>query len=65
MVDITLMRALLDALPRNARLVMVGDADQLPSVGPGTVFSDLISSGVIGVGGLNEIFRTGKGQPHS
>ncbi|MBQ7895764.1 MAG: AAA family ATPase, partial [Oscillospiraceae bacterium] len=42
MVDISLMNALLCAMPANARLVMVGDADQLPSVGPGNVFSAVI-----------------------
>lgn len=57
MVDITLMRALLDALRPNCRLVMVGDADQLPSVGPGRVFEDVITSGVIPSVRLTEIFR--------
>lgn len=44
MVDITLMRALLAALPEDCRLILVGDADQLPSVGPGRVFSDILRS---------------------
>ena len=57
MVDITLMKALLEAMRPNCRLVMVGDADQLPSVGPGKVFEDVISSGVIPAVRLTEIFR--------
>ncbi len=57
MVDITLMKALLAAMPYGCRLVMVGDADQLPSVGPGTVFSDIIASGAVVVVRLTEIFR--------
>lgn len=61
MVDITLMAALLQALPDDARLVMVGDADQLPSVGPGNVFSAVIRSGVVPTVKLTEIFRQGDG----
>ncbi len=57
MVDVPLMSRLLDALPRNARLILVGDADQLPSVGPGLVLGDIIRSGVIPVVQLREIFR--------
>ncbi|MDR0951912.1 MAG: ATP-dependent RecD-like DNA helicase [Oscillospiraceae bacterium] len=57
MVDITLFRALLRALPEDCRLVLVGDADQLPSVGPGSVFNDLIRSGVVETVRLTEIFR--------
>jgi len=57
MIDITLAAALLEALPAEARLVMVGDADQLPSVGPGALLRDLISSGAVPVVRLNEIFR--------
>ena len=57
MVDIKLMAALLDALPPTARLVMVGDADQLPSVGPGNVFGDVIRSGAAPVIALTDIFR--------
>ncbi len=57
MMDISLMASLLDALPEGARLVLVGDADQLPSVGPGNVFSDLIRSGAAPVVALTEIFR--------
>ncbi len=57
MVDILLMRALLAAMPRYCRLVLVGDADQLPSVGPGNVFSDIIRSGVVATVVLDEVFR--------
>ena len=57
MVDIQLMDALLEAMPTEARLVMVGDADQLPSVGPGNVFSAVIRSGVVPLVRLTEIFR--------
>ena len=61
MVDICLMDALLKALPPDARLVMVGDADQLPPVGPGNVFSALIRSQVIPTVRLTEIFRQNEG----
>ena len=57
MVDLPLMRSLLSALRPETRLVMVGDPDQLPSVGPGNVFSDLIRSGAICTVSLTEIFR--------
>lgn len=57
MVDLSLMRALLAALRPGCRLIMVGDADQLPSVGAGNVFSDLIRSGQIAAVKLTEIFR--------
>lgn len=57
MVDIELMRALLAALPRECRLVLVGDADQLPSVGPGNVFLDILRSNVVPTVRLTEIFR--------
>ena len=57
MVDIQLMQALLRALPEKCRLILVGDPDQLPSVGPGNLFSDLIRSGRIAVVRLTEIFR--------
>lgn len=57
MVDIFLMRALLRAVRPGARLVLVGDADQLPSVGAGNVLKDMISSGVVPVAQLTEIFR--------
>lgn len=61
MVDITLIDALLRAMPDDARLVMVGDADQLPSVGPGNVFSAVIRSGVVPTVKLTEIFRQNGG----
>ncbi len=57
MVDILLMRSLLSALRPGCRLVLTGDADQLPSVGPGNVFSDIIRSGAAPVIRLTEIFR--------
>jgi exodeoxyribonuclease V alpha subunit len=57
MIDLGLMRALLAALPAKARLVVVGDADQLPSVGPGAVLRDFIESGVVPCVRLSEIFR--------
>ena len=57
MVDLPLMNHLLRALPSNAALVLVGDVDQLASVGPGTVLRDLIESGAIPVVRLTEIFR--------
>ena len=56
-VDITLFRALLAALRGECRLLLVGDPDQLPSVGPGNVLSDLLRSGRIPVVRLTEIFR--------
>lgn len=57
MVDILLMQSLLRALPKHCRLILVGDPDQLPSVGPGNLFSDLIRSGVVPTIRLTEIFR--------
>lgn len=57
MVDIFLFDSLLDALPMSARLIMVGDKDQLPPVGAGNVLSDLIKSGMIPVVELDKIFR--------
>jgi exodeoxyribonuclease V alpha subunit len=57
MIDVRLMNALLQALPDHARLVIVGDADQLPSVGPGNVLADIIKSGVVPVVRLTEIYR--------
>jgi len=57
MVDLPLMSALLSALRPDCRLVMVGDPDQLPSVGPGNVFGDLIRSGRVETVALTEIFR--------
>jgi exodeoxyribonuclease V alpha subunit len=57
MVDVPLMHSLLRALPNHAGLIMVGDVDQLPSVGPGTALQNLIESGVIPVVRLTEVFR--------
>ena len=57
MVDISLMRALLAALRGDCRLILVGDPDQLPSVGPGNLLSDLIRSGRVPMVRLTEIFR--------
>lgn len=57
MIDLQLFESLLNALPLSSRLIMVGDVNQLPPVGPGTVFKDIISSRLITVVELNEIFR--------
>lgn len=57
MVDLDLAAALLAAIPDGARLLLVGDVDQLPSVGPGRVLADLIDSGVLPVVRLQAIFR--------
>ncbi len=57
MVDVLLMHSLLRAIPHRSGLVLVGDVDQLPSVGPGTVLHDLIESGVMPVVRLTEVFR--------
>jgi len=57
MVDIFLMNSLLKAIPIGTRLVLVGDSNQLPSVGPGNVLKDIISSGVFNVVKLDKIFR--------
>jgi exodeoxyribonuclease V alpha subunit len=57
MVDIYLMYHLLRAVPSQARLVLVGDAHQLPAVGPGNVLKDLMDSGVVTVARLTQIYR--------
>ena len=57
MVDVPLMHALLRAVPSRAAMIVVGDVDQLPSVGPGQVLADLIHSGIAPVVRLTEIFR--------
>jgi exodeoxyribonuclease V alpha subunit len=57
MVDVMLMQALLRAVPDKAALLIVGDIDQLPSVGPGQVLADVISSGAVPVVRLTEVFR--------
>jgi exodeoxyribonuclease V alpha subunit len=61
MVDLLLMNSLLKAVPRGMRLIMVGDKDQLPSVGPGNLLHDIIASGRIKVVTLDEIFRQEQG----
>jgi len=60
MVDIMLMNALLKALPSSCRLILVGDADQLPAVGPGNVLQNIIQSKAVSVIKLEEIFRQAK-----
>jgi exodeoxyribonuclease V alpha subunit len=57
MIDVLLMKALTDAIPTGARLIVVGDADQLPPVGPGNVLRDMLSSELVPHAGLTEIFR--------
>jgi len=57
MIDVALMRSLLAAVPDAARLILVGDSDQLPSVGPGRVLADVIASRVVRVVGLKQVFR--------
>lgn len=57
MIDLSLMHSFLRALPENARLVIVGDIDQLPSIGPGAILSDLITSNVVRFVRLDNIFR--------
>ena len=60
MVDLVLMNQLLRAVPRSACVVLVGDVDQLPSVGAGAVLADLIGSGVVPVAQLTEVHRQAK-----
>ena len=57
MVDVPLMASLMHALPNSAALLVIGDVDQLPSVGPGQVLADIINSGAVPVARLTEIFR--------
>jgi exodeoxyribonuclease V alpha subunit len=57
MVDVPLMASLLAAIPPEAALLLVGDVDQLPSVGPGQVLADAINSGALPVTRLTEVFR--------
>src|SRR5262245_48513928 len=56
MVDVMLMQALMKAVPDKAAVLIVGDIDQLPSVGPGQVLADIISSGAVPVVRLTEVF---------
>ena len=57
MVDVKLFQALIAALRYTCRIIMVGDADQLPSVGPGNILGEIIRSGLVPTVCLNEIFR--------
>lgn len=57
MVDVQLMQALLKAVPPTAAVIVIGDVDQLPSVGPGRVLSDLIDANVLATVRLTQIFR--------
>ncbi|HCB65900.1 MAG TPA: ATP-dependent RecD-like DNA helicase, partial [Ruminococcaceae bacterium] len=59
-VDILLMDALMDAVPEQARLVLVGDADQLPSVGAGRVLGDILDSEIVRTVRLTEVYRQAK-----
>lgn len=61
MIDTLLMYSLLKAVPNHARVVLVGDINQLPSVGPGNVLKDIIASNIVPVTMLNEIFRQAAG----
>lgn len=57
MIDVELLHALLQALPQKASLLLVGDADQLPSVGPGRILADIIASQALPVARLAQVFR--------
>ena len=57
MVDVMLMRSLMAVVSDRAALLIVGDVDQLPSVGPGQVLADIIASGAVTVVRLTEVFR--------
>ncbi|PJD94910.1 MAG: ATP-dependent RecD-like DNA helicase [Parachlamydia sp.] len=61
MIDTFLMYSLLKAIPDHARVIFVGDINQLPSVGPGNVLQDMIASQIMTVTTLNEIFRQAEG----
>jgi exodeoxyribonuclease V alpha subunit len=61
MVDVVLMHSLLRAVPSTAAMILVGDVDQLPSVGPGSVLQNLIESGIVPVVRLTEVFRQAAG----
>ena len=61
MLDIILAAALFAAIPENCSVVLVGDSDQLPSVGPGNILSDFMNSGLFGVTKLTKIFRQCEG----
>ena len=61
MMDVVLTNSLLKAVPDEMKIIFVGDVDQLPSVGPGNVLSDIIASGAVPVIRLNAIFRQAQG----
>jgi exodeoxyribonuclease V alpha subunit len=61
MIDTSLMYSLLKAIPDSTRVILVGDIDQLPSVGPGNVLRDIIDSRAVSVTRLTEIFRQAEG----
>ena len=61
MVDVPLMNAITKAVPPRAGLLLVGDVDQLPSVGPGRVLADVIDGGAVAVARLTEVFRQAAG----
>jgi exodeoxyribonuclease V alpha subunit len=61
MMDIHLAKSLFAAIPKNASLILVGDRDQLPSVGPGRVFGDLVSLREIKIASLSQLFRRSEG----
>jgi exodeoxyribonuclease V alpha subunit len=61
MIDVLLMRSLLRAVPNESGLLIIGDVDQLPSVGPGQVLADIIAANVLPVVGLTEVFRQAAG----
>ena len=63
MVDARLFQSLLAALRPHCRLILVGDADQLPSVGPGNVLSEILRADTLPTVRLNEIFRQGGQEP--
>ena len=60
MIDLSLMTALFKAVKRGARLILIGDSDQLPSVGAGNILADFINSGKITTVSLTEVFRQSK-----
>lgn len=60
MIDVPLMNSLIKAVKNKTKVIIVGDIDQLPSVGPGSVLSDLIESNIVPVVRLNQVFRQGK-----
>lgn len=60
MVNLYIGSKLIDAIKHGARLILVGDADQLPPIGPGAIFRELINSGVVATARLQKIFRQGE-----